>query len=145
MLVAYGLLSKPSVPPVKIKPLLLRRTVPNSQPVFGSAPIITKTVEISRTVHSPVFEWDQVTLCREESPSSALISDSVWTVIWLEFSIREIRYCDIVCAKDGPRTTWCTCLAIPERNSDACPAELPPPTTTTSRSRHNADSIAVAA
>ena|SRR6516162_1168735 len=104
MLVAYGLSSKPSVLPVRIKPLLSSRTVPDNQPVFGSAPIITNTAEISLTIRSPVFELAQVTLLRDGSPSSATISDSVWTVMWPEFSIREIKYCDIVSEKDGRRT-----------------------------------------
>src|ERR1700743_945959 len=104
VLVAEGEVSYPHGLPVRMKPLLSRRTAPYSQPVFGSAPIITKTVEISFVVRSPVFRLAQVTRSSNGSPSNASISESAWIVMRLEFSIREIRYCDIVSVNDDRRT-----------------------------------------
>ena len=48
------------------------------------------------------------------------------------YSISPIRYCDMVSARSGRRTMIVTDRANLERWMAACPAELPPPTTTTS-------------
>src|ERR1700761_2188525 len=103
-LVAYGVMSKPSVPPVSMNPFLSSLTVPKSQPVFGSAPIITKTLPMGFAVKSPDRRLDQVTPSSEDPPSSFTISESVYSVMRDELSMREMRYCDIVLARDLPRT-----------------------------------------
>lgn len=48
---------------------------------------------------------------------------------------RPIRSDDIDAASELPRTSTCTCRAERLRNIAACPAELPPPITTTTLSR----------
>src|ERR1700733_9179998 len=102
-LVAYGVLSKQPDVPVRTSPFLSSFTVPKSQPEFGSAPIITKTPPIGFRVVSPVLRLVQATNSKVEAPSSFSISVSVWSVMWGDRSIREIRYCDIVLSSDGAR------------------------------------------
>ena len=59
-------------------------------------------------------------------------------------SILEIKYRDMVLARQGPLTARQTCLALSARKTAACPAEFPPPTTATSSSRQTVASIWVA-
>jgi hypothetical protein len=49
------------------------------------------------------------------------------------YSISPIRYCDMVAASPSRRTMIVTDVANRERWMAHWPAELPPPTTTTSR------------
>ena len=51
----------------------------------------------------------------------------------------------MVAARPAPRTSTWTWRAVRDRNTAACPAELPPPTTITSADRQRLASIAVAA
>jgi hypothetical protein len=48
--------------------------------------------------------FSQVTFLRNGSPANATILEFVCTVIWLELSIREIKYWDIDSENDDPRT-----------------------------------------
>src|SRR5262249_20276085 len=51
-------------------------------------------------------------------------------------AMRSIKYFDMLAARLGPRTSIHTFDACAERNTAACPAEVPPPTTTTSSPAH---------
>ena len=42
----------------------------------------------------------------------------------------------MLAASPGPRTIMCTFSTCADRNTAACPAELPPPTSTTSQPAH---------
>ena len=60
--------------PVTTKPWRSSARQPSSQPVFGSAPIITNTAVAGRVVSTPVRRSTQVTLRRLVSPASAVTS-----------------------------------------------------------------------
>ena len=51
----------------------------------------------------------------------------------------------MLAARSGPRMTMVTAAAPAARNSAACPAELPPPATTTGEPAHNRASSSVCA
>jgi hypothetical protein len=60
------------------------------------------------------------------------------------FDSADKIYRDIVSANPADLTITLTCFAIPARNTAACPAEFPPPTTLTSSPAHNWASTKVA-
>ena len=99
-----------------------------------------------RVCSSPVARFVQVTCSRCRSPCSAVISVVRCSVIRSgTASIRLTRYSDMLAARDSPRTRTWTWDAARERKIAACPAELPPPTTTASSPSTSPASIAVAA
>src|SRR6516225_806930 len=65
-------------------------------------------------------------------PESPLISVRVRSSMFGVAAIRSIKYFDMLAARPGPRTSIHTFSTYEERNTAPCPAELPPPTSTTS-------------
>ena len=59
--------------------------------------------------------------------------------------MRSTRYRDMLFFRSDPRMTSVTAHPLWLKKIAACPAELPPPTTTTGATPHMRDSISVAA
>src|SRR5262249_28500104 len=114
-----------------------------SQSVLGSAPRNRNTCRIGCVWRSPVSLRRQVTVSMPASrepvrpTSSVRVSSAMFGVA----AMRSIRYFDMLAASPGPRTSIQTFFADVDRNTAACPAELPPPTSTTSWSAHMRASI----
>src|ERR1700730_7614234 len=139
-----GRTSKGTSEPVKTKFLLSRATpLSLSQAVAGSAPMKQKTWRIGFSVSSPVKLSRQRTRssCFSRLPQRATISVWVNTSILSIALMRSMRYCDMLSAKLGPRTSIQIFLAKLRRKPPAWPAELPAPTKTISSSRQTRASI----
>src|SRR5258705_3190877 len=130
--------------PVTMK-FLASKTTPLSlsQVVAGSAPMKRKTWRIGFSVSSPVTLLRQRTRssCFSGLPYKATISVWVNTSILSVASIRSMRYCDMLSARLGPRTSIQILAAKLRRKTAAWPAELPPPTRTISSFRHRRASM----
>lgn len=80
-------------------------------------------------------------LQRSSTAASALSPRSAMTSVWCRTSMfgvcsmRRARYRDMVCARSSARASS-RLLACSDRNTAACPAELPSPTTTPCACRH---------
>src|SRR5712675_74642 len=125
--------------PVKMNFLASKTTaLCSSQVVAGSAPMKRNTCRIGFSVSSPVTLLRQRTRssCFSRVPCKATISVRVNTSILSVASRRSIRYCDMLSARLGPRTSIQIFAAKLRRKIAACPAELPPPTRTISSLRH---------
>ena len=70
------------------------------------------------------------------SPCSWVNSVRGRSSIFAVASMRSIRYRDMLAARFGPRTSMKTFAAVCARNTAACPAEFPPPTSATSARSH---------
>src|SRR6188508_2962947 len=138
-LVSSGLLA-----PVFTKPFASSSTPQSvSHSVLGSAPRNRNTLRIGRVPSRPESRERQVTDSRPEScePVMSTISVPVSNSIFGIDEMRSMRYFDMLAASPEPRTSIQTFVADPDRNTAPCPAEFPPPTTTTSAPMHALASI----
>ena len=136
--------SAPRSGPVLMNCLLSSATQFSSHAVLGLAPVNTNMCRTSQTFAVPLFLSRHPTRSRCPLPSSVSTSVKGLKLICSQASIREIKYRDMLSARPGPRTSKWTCLATPDRNMAAWPAEFPPPTTATSSPLHSWASTAVA-
>src|SRR5215472_626304 len=131
--------------PVRTKSLASFSISGGNHSVRGTAPM-----KLKRAGHSKARRWPVSLLSsstRRRVPSPERRFTSVWsrTSMMGISSIRDTRYAYMSLCKLSPRTTRYTLRACPERYTAAWPAELPPPTTTTSALSQALASFGVAA
>src|SRR5580765_1532240 len=125
--------------PVVTKPLSSSATSQSaSQAVLGSAPRNRNTWWIGRLWRSPESRFVQVTVSTPDwrEPVRPVISVRVSSSPFGVPAMRSIRYFDMLAASPAPRTSIQTFEACADKYTAACPAELPPPTRTTSSPAH---------
>ena len=138
-LVSDGLRLLPASVPVSTNPSPSSDTgEPVSQSVFGSAPIKRKRWRMGRRTSSGDGRRRQQTASKMPlPPSRPVTSASVTTSTLAKPAMRSTRYFDMLDPRFGPRTRSQTLAHFPAKKTTAWPAELPPPTRTTSCPAHS--------
>src|SRR5436305_4180143 len=130
--------------PERMKPWASRSTTSASHWVWGWAPMRMKSDCARWLVTSPDAELRTSIDSRWPSPWAAATCEWYQTSMFFISPIWSTRYCDIPLLRESPRTSITTRRAYLEKNMDAWPAELAPPTMKTSSSRQDMASVMAA-
>ena len=114
--------------PVSTKPRLSSAISGGSHAVWASAPMKMNIPDEPSRVVSPVSRLRTSIACSERSPRTARISVLKIVRMFGRVPIWSTRYCDMLFSRLSPRQRIVTLRAWVEKNSAACPAELPAPT-----------------
>ena len=135
-------------PPVRTKPLSSSATSSPSHPVCGSAPMKTNSARASTRRAAPVCRCPR----RPRASSAVLAEQLAHLGVAPDLDVRDALdavdqvarhvLAQVVARGSSAARPRCTCAT---RNTAACPAELPPPTTTTGSPAQSCASIGVAA